>query len=84
MNNPQNTFKHMLDFMIKLSNELCFFQTKEGKLCGTATNSEIRRWFQNKAIVVNGVAANFNDPVPEVWESLVLFPKSQARRCTLW
>jgi hypothetical protein len=58
------------------------FQTREGKLVGKASNSEIRRWFERNAIWVNGKPAKATDETPETWISLVLFPKT--RPVTLW
>lgn len=71
----------MLEFMLKL-HEVCKFQTREGKLVGTASKSEIRRWFQRNAVHVNGRPAKAEDSTPETWISLVLFPKSHP--VTLW
>lgn len=49
---------------------------------GPATNSERRRWLQNKAVVVNGSALGPDDPMPPV-ESLVFFPKGRRRTTML-
>ncbi len=72
--------KHLLDFLIQLK-KLCHFQSLERT--EKATNSELRRWFERGSVEVNGERVAWNDPVPEVWASLVLHPKSR-RRCTLW
>jgi len=64
--------------------EACkFVGTIEGKHHGPASNSEIKRWLQNKAVVINGERPNWNDEVEfPVWE-LVLFPKGN-RRTTIF
>lgn len=74
MNEQTERFKHIGDFVMKLHNEACHFQSVERS--GKATNSEVRRWFKQSAIHVNGNAAKFDDPVPEDFDSLVLFPNS--------
>lgn len=51
--------------------------------CTIATNGEIRRWLQNKAVYINGKPASANDEMPETVESLVFFPKSALRKTTL-
>jgi len=47
-----------------------------------ASKSEMRRWFRNKAVIMNGKAVSSDDEI-ESLESLVLFPKGR-RRTTLW
>lgn len=32
---------------------VCKFQTREGKKVGVASNSELKRWIQNKALIIN-------------------------------
>lgn len=49
-----------------------------------ASGSEIRRWFSNKAIEINGLTYAANDPWPPVLKSIVLFPNSVKRRTTLY
>lgn len=34
--------------------EVCQFQTREGSKVGKASNSELRRWINNGALVING------------------------------
>jgi hypothetical protein len=63
---------------------LCTFQTIEGARHGPASNSELRRWFQQKCVEVNFESVAFNDPWPEFVKSLVLFPKNKKKRCTLF
>lgn len=68
-------------FLIEL-NDLCCFQTREGKLAGKASNSEIKRWLQNGSVLVNGKRVRFDEELTFPIESLVLFPKG--RRITLY
>ena len=41
---------------------------------GKASNSELKRWVQNRAVIVNGSAIGIDDELPII-ESFVLFPK---------
>tara|TARA_B100000700_G_scaffold331341_1_gene463284 strand:+ start:154 stop:369 length:216 start_codon:yes stop_codon:yes gene_type:complete len=59
-------------FLINL-NISCQFHSKERK--GKATNSELKRWLQNKAIIINGERPNFNDEISFPIRELILFPK---------
>ena len=49
-----------------------------------ASGSEVRRWFSNKAIEVNGMTYTADDPWPPYLKSIVMFPNSKKRRCTLF
>lgn len=62
-------------FLIHLS-EVCHFQTKEGKKVGRASNSELRRWVQNKVLLINGESVSWDEPIDFPIFSVVLFPKS--------
>jgi len=42
---------------------------------GKATNSELKRWLQNKAVQINGERPKFDDEVDFPIASMVLFPK---------
>lgn len=64
-----------LQLLISL-NEVCHFQTKEGKKVGPVSNSEFRRWIQNKAVIINGETVEWNEPLDFPLFSVVLFPKS--------
>ena len=75
--NMETAFQALLRY-----NEVCQFMSVEKK-AEKASNSEIRRWFANKAIEVNFESIAANDPWPPVIKSLVMFPKSKVRRCTL-
>lgn len=74
---PINAFQVMLQI-----NEVCQFSSIEKK-GEKASNSEIRRWFNNKAIELNFAQVAATDPWPPVIKSLVLFPKSAKKRTTL-
>lgn len=54
------------------------------KHCQEATNSEIRRWFKNKAIMINGHTLDWDDDVSFPVTNLVFFPKSSKRKTTLF
>jgi ATP-dependent DNA ligase len=56
-------------------NELCHFQTREGKRVGAASNSELKRWCQSKAFIINGEAVAWDEPIDFPVFSVVLFPK---------
>ncbi len=64
--------------------KLCCFQSNEGSRAGPASNSEIRRWFQQKCIEINGQAVAFDDPWPPYIVTLIMFPKNPKKRCTLF
>ena len=64
--------------------KVCQFQTKEGKKVGRASNSELKRWIQNSALHINGARVAPDDLIPVEMVSVVLFPKNQERRTTLW
>jgi len=69
-----------LDFVLSLHG-ICSFQTREGKKTGKASNSEIRRWFANKSILVNGEPLLIDEEIDFPIFSMVLFPKNPV---TLW
>ncbi len=56
--------------------EVCHFQTREGKKVGRASSSELKRWIQNRAVVVNGEPVAWDEPVDFPIFSFVLFPKN--------
>jgi len=63
-------------------NETTKFQTREGKCVGPASNSELKRWCQNKAVIVDGKAVAWDEVVVFPIPSFVLFPKRG--RITMW
>lgn len=48
-----------------------------------ASNSERRRWLQNKAVVINGKTAGPDDEIEFPVTQLIFFPNSEKRRCTM-
>ena len=44
-----------------------------------ASNSEKRRWLQNRSIIINGVKPTWNDEITFPVTQLVFFPKSNRR-----
>ena len=59
------------DFLKEL-NTVCHFMSRERS--GRATNSELKRWFQNKAVEINGERPKFDDEVDFPITQMVLFP----------
>lgn len=53
----------------------CCFQTKEGKKVGKASASELKRWIQNNALIINGEPVYWNEEMDFKMHSVVLFPK---------
>lgn len=51
--------------------------------CTLPTNAEIKRWFEKKSIVINGIRANKDDIIVLPVTQLVFFPKSEKGRCTV-
>jgi hypothetical protein len=76
---PLTCFQKILEL-----HKICCFQSIEGARVGPASNSEIRRWFQQKCIEVNFQLVGHDDPWPPVIKSMVLFPKNKKKRCTLF
>jgi hypothetical protein len=58
-------------------NEICHFQTREGKRVGPVSNSELKRWCQNKAVIVNGEPVAWDELVDFPIISVVIFPKNR-------
>ena len=56
-------------------NEVCHFQTREGKRVGSASNSELQRWIKNNALIINGETVKWDEPIDFPVFSVVLFPK---------
>ncbi len=53
------------------------------KACQEATNSEVRRWFKNKAICINGEFPDWNDNIQLPVTQLVFFPKGKRKTTVL-
>lgn len=65
-----------------LLNEACYgFHSIEKSCPIKASKSEIRRWFENKAIIINGKSILYNEKINEI-DSLILFPNGK-RKITL-
>lgn len=67
--------------LIKELHAVCQFQTREGRKVGKASNRELERWFQNRAVILDGVPVAKGHHVTFPVQSLVLFPK---HTITLW
>lgn len=63
------------DFLKDL-HEVCSFQTREGKKVGRASNSELKRWIQNKALIINSETVAFDEDLDFPLISVKLFPKN--------
>lgn len=55
--------------------EVCQFQTREGKKVGKASASELKRWCQNGAFVINGEKVAWDELIDFPVFSIMLFPK---------
>lgn len=62
---------------------ICQFQSIEtpNKI---ASGSEIRRWMEQNAVIVNGEKLSPKEVMGFPIISVVLFPKSEIRRTTIW
>lgn len=67
---------------IQSFHSICQFSSIETK-GEKASNSELKRWLNQGAIQVNGKPIGANDPWPYDIRSMIMFPKSPKRRCTL-
>jgi hypothetical protein len=70
------------DFLLEL-HIICCFQSTETTKVGLASKSNIRRWFENKSILINEIKPNWNDECIFPITQLILFPKSDERRITI-
>ncbi len=74
-----------LQYLISLRPAIPLSQEKPGgkdKACSQASNSEIRRWIEQGAVLFNHERMKPDEPIDFRIYSLVLFPKS-AKRVTL-
>ena len=62
------------DFLKEL-NTVCCFMSREKT--GRATNSELKRWFLNKAVSINGERMKFDQEVKFPITKMFLFPKNR-------
>jgi hypothetical protein len=47
--------------------------------CTEATNSEMKRWLKNSAVIINGKKPNVNDEIEFPITELVFFPKGKRK-----
>ncbi len=47
--------------------------------CTEATNTEIKRWLKNGAVIINGKKPNVNDEIKIPITELVFFPKGKRK-----
>jgi hypothetical protein len=69
-----------LDFVVRLRPAVPMSLERP---CREASNSEIRRWLDGGMIEINGGRPKAMDKLNFPIKSLVLFPKSKSRKCTL-
>lgn len=62
--------------------EVCRFQSTE-RGAGVASGSELNRWLKSHVLHVNGKAIGPTEKINFPITSVVLFPSSSKRRCTL-
>lgn len=60
------------DFL-KSIHSACQFMSRERT--GKASNSELKRWLQNKSVIINGKRPAFDDDIDFPITQMVLFPK---------
>lgn len=69
-----------IQFMVRLNTLSPFWNAEENK---PASNSVLRRWIEQSAILFNGERMKFDELIDFPLFSLVLFPKSSAKRITV-
>jgi len=70
-------------FLIRLSQMHGGFHSKEGNKVAKVSNSELKRWIQNSALIINGEQVKWDELIDFPVFSIVLFPKSEKQRTTL-
>jgi len=63
-------------------NTVCHFTSRE-RTPQQATNSELKRWCQNKAVEIDGRRVGWDEEILFPISRVVLFPKSKTK-VTLW
>lgn len=63
---------------------VCHFQSCEGKKVGDASASELKRFLQNGAVQINGERITWDEEIDFQIISVVMFPKNEKKRCTLF
>jgi hypothetical protein len=71
-----------IDYLLRISKACGGFFSIE-KSCAKATNSEIRRWFKNKAVIISGRTPSWDEEVIFPVGELILFPQSKTRRTSI-
>jgi len=56
-------------------NKVCHFMSRERS--GKASNSELKRWIKNQALVINGEKVKWDEIMDFPIFSVVLFPKNR-------
>lgn len=79
--NPPIPTRTALDLLVELDS-LCHFMSRE-KPGTRASKSELRRWFNNKAVLINGQLPAWDTPLDCDIIEMILFPKNDRNRCTL-
>lgn len=69
----------LLDLLVALNNS-CHFRSTEGK--AELSKSEMKRWFTNSSVIINGEKCAWDEPFDFPVFSMVLHPKGE-RCCTL-
>lgn len=72
--NPVGSKMNAWEFLRGL-HTVCHFQTREGRKVGRASVSELKRWIQNKALIINGEPMEFDELIDFPIFSVVVFPK---------
>ena len=66
---------------LKELHSVMHFQSREGAKRGKASSSELKRWIQNKAFIINGETVTPEELIDFPVFSVVLFPKNKV---TIW
>ena len=67
--------------ILKLLDDWCHFNTREGRKVGPVSNSELKRWCMNKAVEINGERVNWDQEIQFPITSMILFPKNPVTIC---
>ena len=61
--------------LLRELHQICNFTSREKPGTGVATNSELKRWINNKALIINGETVTWDEELNFPIISVVLFPK---------
>lgn len=70
-------------FLIRLSQMHGGFHSKEGDKTSKVSNSELKRWLMNSAVMINGEHVKWDELIDFPVFSIVLFPKNEKQRITI-